>query len=186
VQTATLVEEPLSADERGRVLLVIGGLPGSGKTTLLRRLLAQDLPGVRGLDSEQVTERLRAAGIRLPYRVLRPWVHAWHRWRVLRGIGGATPVVVLTDPWTSARWRATVLRAAGRGDRAVRLVLVDAPQQLAESGQTARGRALSARAMRRHAVRWATARSALVGSGHVTTVDRAAAEHLRLEDLIAG
>ncbi|WP_369133826.1 AAA family ATPase [Modestobacter sp. I12A-02662] len=180
------MEEPLSADEQSRVLLVVGGLPGSGKTTLVRRLLAQEVSGVRGYDSEQVTERLRRAGVRLPYRVLRPCVHAWHRLRVLRGIRGGTPVVVLTDPWTSARWRTTVQEAARDAGRRVRLVLLDASREQAEQGQAARGRALSARAMRRHAVRWASARPSLVGTEHVTTVDREAAARLTLEELITG
>jgi predicted kinase len=136
-------------------LVVVAGLPGSGKTTLLRRLLTEELPGVTGLDSEQVTARLRAAGMRLPYRLLRPVVHGLHRRRVLRGIRGNAPVVVLTDPWTSPRWRAAVLRTARSGGRSVRLVVLDASPALAESGQAARGRVLSAGAMRRHTARWA-------------------------------
>jgi predicted kinase len=130
-----VIERPTAP---GGVLLVIGGLPGSGKTTLLRRLLAQEVPDVAGLDSEQVTDRLRAAGVRIPYRVLRPWVHGWHRWRVLRGIGSDVPVVVLTGPWTSAPWRRAVLRGAERAGRSVRLVLIDVSREQAESGQTAR------------------------------------------------
>ena len=69
-----------------RVLVVIGGLPGSGKTTLLRRWSAPRPPGVVAVDSEQVTERLRTAGVTVPYPLLRPWVHGWHRWRVLRAL----------------------------------------------------------------------------------------------------
>ncbi|WP_222269524.1 AAA family ATPase [Modestobacter marinus] len=186
MQTATLVEGPPSADEQRRVLLVIGGLPGSGKTTLLRRLLAQELPGVRGLDSEQVAGRLRAAGIRLPYRVLRPWVHAWHRWRVLRGIGGDTPVVVLTDPWTSPRWRATVRRKAEAAGRRVRVVLLDASPEEAAHGQVARGRTLPARAMRRHADRWAAFRQSVGEAAGLTVVDRAQADRSTLAGLLAG
>ena len=163
-----VIERP--AVPGGGVLLVIGGLPGSGKTTLLRRLLAQELPGVTGLDSEQVTRRLRAAGVRFPYRVLRPCVHGWHRWRVLRGIGSDVPVVILTDPWTSAGWRRAVLRAAERAGRSVQLVLIDVTREQAESGQAARGRAISAAAMRRHSDRW----NALLASaaGHAVVVDR--------------
>ncbi len=106
------------------VLVVIGGLPGSGKTTLLRRLLAGSVPGVVGLDSEDVAARVQAAGVRVPYRLIRPLVHAWHRVRVLRVVSGPAPVVVLTDPWTRPWWRATVLRTARRGGRSVRLVLL--------------------------------------------------------------
>ena len=154
---ATAVDStPLSgcAEDHGGVLVVIGGLPGSGKTTLLRRLLRTAPPGVRGLDSEQVAGRLRDAGVRLPYRLLRPWVHLWHRSRVLRTVRGGVPIVVLTDPWTSAGWRGAVLRAARQAGRSVRVVLVDTPPELARNGQTSRGRAVSARAMRRHTDRW--------------------------------
>lgn len=149
----TVLTAPGRIDAGHRVLVVIGGLPGSGKTTLLRRLLAAGTPGVVGYDSEDVAERFRRAGIRVPYRLLRPWVHLQHRWRVLRGIASAARVVVLTDPWTRAGWRAVVLRAATRSGRRVRLVVVDASPAEAAAGQAARGRALSARAMRRHTSR---------------------------------
>jgi predicted kinase len=173
-----VIERPTAP---GGVLLVIGGLPGSGKTTLLRRLLAQE-PDVAGLDSEQVTDRLRAAGVRIPYRVLRPWVHGWHRWRVLRGIGSDVPVVVLTDPWTSAPWRRAVLRAAERAGRSVRLVLIDVSREQAETGQTARGRAISAAAMGRHSDRWGALLA--TDAGHAVIVDRRRAGRLTLPDLL--
>ena len=117
---------PAPAGGRGHggphgVLVVVGGLPGSGKTTLLRRLLAEGAPGVVGLDSEDVAARVQAVAVRVPYRVVRPLVHAWHRVRVLRVVAGPAPVVVLTDPWTRPWWRAVVLRTArhraGRGHR---------------------------------------------------------------------
>ncbi|WP_158550675.1 AAA family ATPase [Geodermatophilus sp. TF02-6] len=157
----------------GAVLVVVGGLPGSGKTTLLRRLLAGGVPGVTGVDSEQVAARLRGAGVRVPYRLLRPLVHGWHRWRALRIIAGPAPVVVLTDPWTSAPWRAAVLRTARRAGRSVRLVLLDASPELAERGQAARGRAVPARRMRRHTARWARLRSAALGRDGLRGVDSA-------------
>jgi hypothetical protein len=136
-------QRPGYEPDRGAVLVVIGGLPGSGKTTLLNRLFGREAPGVLALDSEQVSARLREAGVRIPYRFLRPGVHGWHRRRVLRAIGGAVPVVVLTDPWTSARWRAAVLRAARRAGRSVCLVLIDAPPEVAADGQAARGRRIT-------------------------------------------
>jgi predicted kinase len=171
-------------------LVVVGGLPGSGKTTLLRRLLAGRVPGVVGLDSEDVAARLQAVAPRLPYRVVRPLVHAWHRVRVLRVVAGPAPVVVLTDPWTRPWWRAVVLSAARRAGRSVRLVLLDASRELAESGQTARGRQIPARSMRRHAIRWTTLLRAVAGpdGGNgldaVTVVDRMQADRLAPVDVL--
>ena len=172
------------------VLVVVGGLPGSGKTTLLRRLLAERDVGVVGLDSEDVAARLQAAAPPVPYRGIRPLVHAWHRVRVLRVVAGPAPVVVLTDPWTRPWWRAAVLSAARWAGRPVRLVLLDASRDLAESGQSARGRAIPARSMRRHATRWrALLRSVAgpdggAGPAAVTVVDRPRADRLVLADVL--
>ncbi|MGY1824235.1 AAA family ATPase [Geodermatophilus sp. SYSU D00079] len=181
MRTGALVQEdrPPAADG-GRLLVVVGGLPGSGKTTLLRRLLARDVPGVVGLDSEQVPG---AAGSRVPYRLLRPWVHTRHRWRVLRSIRGPVPVVVLTDPWTRPRWRGLVLRAARRAGREVRLVLLDVAPELAAHGQVARGRRIPARSMRRHTARWAALRRA-AGRQPALVVDRDRAGRLTLAELL--
>ena len=172
------------------VLVVVGGLPGSGKTTLLRRLMAERAPGVVGLDSEDVAARVQAAGVRVPYRLVRPLVHAWHRVRVLRVVAGPAPVVVLTDPWTRPWWRAVVLRAAERAGRSVRLVLLDASRELAESGQAARGRGIPARSMRRHASRWRDLLQAVSGPAggagldSVTVVDRVRADRLTVADVL--
>jgi predicted kinase len=172
------------------VLVVVGGLPGSGKTTLLRRLMAERPPGVVGLDSEDVATRVQAAGVRVPYRLIRPLVHAWHRVRVLRVVAGPAPVVVLTDPWTRPWWRSAVLRAGGRAGRSVRLVLLDASRELAESGQTARGRGIPARSMRRHAARWGSLLRSLEGPAggagldSVTVVDRPRADRLTPADVL--
>ena len=166
------------------VLVVLAGLPGSGKTTLLRRLTGDRPGGVTGVDSEQVADRLRAAGVGVPYRVLRPWVHLAHRVRVLRQVGGAAPVVVLTDPWTSPRWRTAVLGAARDAGRTVRVVLLDVPPGQARAGQLARGRSLSDRAMQRHAARW----PALVGAAgdDVLRLRRDGADRLALAEVLAG
>jgi predicted kinase len=171
------------------VLVVVGGLPGSGKTTLLRRLLAEGAPGVVGLDSEDVAARVQAVAVRVPYRVVRPLVHAWHRVRVLRVVAGPAPVVVLTDPWTRPWWRAAVLRSARRAGRSVRLVLLDASRELAESGQAARGRGIPARSMHRHATRWGALLQEVSGPDGggpdaVTVVDRVRAGGLTLADLL--
>jgi len=183
-------QRPGYEPDRGAVLVVIGGLPGSGKTTLLNRLFGREAPGVLALDSEQVSARLREAGVRIPYRFLRPGVHGWHRRRVLRAIGGAVPVVVLTDPWTSARWRAVVLHAARRAGRSVCLVLIDAPPEVAADGQAARGRRITARAMRQHTARWGgLLRSLARGEGtdgvdQAVVVDRHRAGRLTRAELL--
>ncbi|SNS41822.1 Predicted kinase [Geodermatophilus pulveris] len=174
----------------GGVLVVVGGLPGSGKTTLLRRLMAERVPGVVGLDSEDVAARVRAPGV--PYRLVRPLVHGWHRVRVLCAVAGSAPAVVLTDPWTRPWWRAVVLGTARRAGRSVRLVLLDAPREVAESGQAARGRAIPARSMRRHAARWedllrsVTGPDGGAGPDPVTVVDRPRADRLTLADVVLG
>ncbi|MEX5720443.1 AAA family ATPase [Geodermatophilus maliterrae] len=171
-------------------LVVVGGLPGSGKTTLLRRVLARDVPGVVGVDSEQVAERLRAAAALLPYRLLRPLVHAVHRVRVLRVLAGPVPVVVLTDPWTSPWWRWVVLRAARRAGRAVRLVLLDTSPEDAADGQRVRGRAIPAGRMRRHAARWERLQQALAeatgpgGADDVVVVGRERAAGIPLGEVL--
>jgi predicted kinase len=174
----TALAAPARLDTGHRVLVVIAGLPGSGKTTLLRRVLAADVPGVAGYGSEDVAERIRRAGVRIPYPLLRPWVHAWHRCRVLRGIASSARVVVLTDPWTRAGWRATVARAAARAGRSTRLVVVDASAAEAAAGQVARGRALSARAMRRHTDRWSPSAGHRPNLSHALVIDRVGAARL--------
>jgi predicted kinase len=181
LETIATAVRPPRADDGRPVLVVIGGLPGSGKTTLLRRLLPDQSPEAVGLDSEHVADSLRASGVRVPYRLLRPWVHVRHRRRVLRVVRSGVPVVVLTDPWTSARWRAVVLRAARQSGRSVRVVLIAASPELAADGQAARGRAISPRAMRRHTARW----SRLLQDGtSASVVDRTAADRLTMADLL--
>ncbi|MBM7804335.1 putative kinase [Geodermatophilus bullaregiensis] len=171
-------------------LVVVGGLPGSGKTTLLRRVLARDVPGVVGVDSEQVAERLRGAAALLPYRLLRPLVHGAHRLRALRVLAGPVPVVVLTDPWTSPWWRWAVLRVARRAGRAVRLVLLDTSPEDAADGQRVRGRAIPPGRMRRHAARWEHVQQALAeaagpgGADDVLVVDREQAARIPLGEVL--
>ncbi|MGY1717515.1 AAA family ATPase [Blastococcus sp. SYSU DS0552] len=167
----------------GTSLIVVAGLPGSGKTTLLRRLLAHDGGGaLTALDSEDVAARIRGTDIGVPYRLLRPWVHLVHRWGVLRHVAGGSPVVVLTDPWTSPGWRAAVLGAARSAGRSVRLVLLDVPSELAQEGQRARGRTLPDARMRRHERRWrrylAGLGDAPAEAGDAIVVDRRAAARL--------
>ena len=182
---------PAGAPAGGRrALVLIGGLPGAGKTRLLARLLAAAPPGTRGLDSEQVAAALATAGLRLPYRLLRPVVHAVHRVRVRAVLRGGSPAVVLTDPLTSPRRRASLLRSARRAAREVRLVLVDAAPEEARRGQADRRRTISARSMARHVRRWRAAREELrapggaVGVAAVVVVDRTAAARLTLDALL--
>lgn len=182
MRQARVLTEPSRVDVDGPVLVVIGGLPGSGKTTLLRRLLAEHVPGVTGLDSEFVAEAFRRAGVGVPYRFLRPGVHVVHRWRVLRAVRGSAPVVVLTDPWTSDRWRGAVLRAAADAGRRVRVVQLAADPELAVAGQSTRGRVLSERAMRRHVER--SSRSSATPEEGALVVDRRRADHLTLDDVL--
>jgi hypothetical protein len=163
VSGASVATGPAQRDAHGgvpggrRVLVLVGGLPGAGKTSLLARLLGTGPAGTRGLDSEQVAARLHDLGVRLPYRLLRPVVHALHRGRVRRVLGGPQPVVVLTDPLTSGRRRATVLRSARRAGREIRLLLLDVDPAEARRGQLDRRRQLGSRAMARHVRRWRTA-----------------------------
>jgi predicted ATPase len=180
---ATALTEPLPADyddPRG-VLVVIGGLPGSGKTTLLRRILGTGLRGVSALDSELVAEQLSGTGIRVPYQLLRPLVHAVHRLRVLRTVAGDARVVVLTDPWTSPGWRAAVLGAARQAGRQVRVVLIDVSSAAAVQGQASRGRAVPRRRMHRHEARWSELMSDLAyrrPGDDVVAISRAAARRV--------
>ena len=170
------------ARRAGGVLVVVAGVPGSGKTTVLRRWLATAGTDVVGLDSEDVAARARAAGVRLPYRLLRPAVHLVHRSRVLRVVRGPASVVVLTDPWTNPRWRHAVLAAADHAGRRVRVVLLDVPADQARDGQVARGRVLSAGAMMRHTQRWP---QVLRTAGEdVVRTDRTGVDRLTLREIL--
>jgi hypothetical protein len=152
-------------------LVVIGGLPGAGKTTLLRRLAAGSLPGVRSLDPEDVAGgaavllgRVRAE---VPYRLLRPAVHAWHLLRVAAAASGPDGVVVTTDPLTGPA-RLLLFRAVARlTGRSLHLVLVDATVPEAMSGQAARGRRLPPGRMARHVRRWRRRRARLLTTGRL-------------------
>ncbi len=154
-----------------RSLVVLAGLPGAGKTTLLRRLAAGSAPGVRTLDAEDVAQRLRAHGRRLPYRSLRPAVHGLHLLRVLRDARGSADCVLTTDPMTSALRRLLLRAAARRSGRALSVVLLDATEEQALLGQRTRGRALGPRRMARHVARSARLRAALARTGGMSFVD---------------
>jgi energy-coupling factor transporter ATP-binding protein EcfA2 len=152
-------------------LVVLAGLPGAGKTTLLRRLAATGAPGVRSLDAEEVADRLRALGGRLPYRVLRPAVHALHLLRVLRAAHGPSSCVLTTDPMTSPLRRCLLRLVARSSGRALHVVLVDATASQARLGQRARGRTLGSRRMARHVARTGRLRADLDRTGEMSFVD---------------
>jgi hypothetical protein len=179
--------EPFATRRR---LVLIGGLPGAGKTTLLSALLDDAPPHVVGVDSEQVTDRVRRAGVRGPYRLLRPAVHGWHRLRVRRAIAGSVPVVVVTDPLTSERRRRALLQAASDANRPVRLVLLDVDEDAAVEGQRRRRRVRGARSMARHVRRWdrfvrlVRRRASLPGVEEAVVLERGELARLRPERLL--
>jgi predicted kinase len=137
----------LAADSND--VVVVAGLPGAGKTTL-----AAAEP--RALDSDAVREAWAPRLAPLPYRIWRPVVHARHWVAIWRALGQSDGVVVVR-PFTSTWARRSVLRRALRHHAAVHLVVVEATPAQARERQRARGRAISARAMRRHERRWASA-----------------------------
>ncbi|WP_369256800.1 AAA family ATPase [Geodermatophilus amargosae] len=176
-----LAAAPPGTPARG--LVVVGGLPGSGKTTMVRRLLGAGVPGVTSVDSEQVAAGWRT-GSRVPYRLMRPLVHARHRLRVLRALAGPAPVVVLADPWTSRWWRPVVQAAARLAGRTVRLVLLDVSAGDAADGQRIRGRRIPEGRMRRHAARWDRYLAAGPLPGDTLVLDRPGAARLSLGELL--
>lgn len=134
----------------GRSLVVLAGLPGAGKTTLLRKLTGTD--GVRALDSEDVAERLRR--VPMPYRLLRPLVHALHLVQVAVALHAAVPCVLTTDPCTSPRRRRLLHHLARLSGRSLHVVLIDASPDEARDGRRRRGRDLSAARAARHERRY--------------------------------
>ncbi|WP_069815117.1 AAA family ATPase [Streptomyces sp. TP-A0874] len=135
-------------------LLVVSGIPGSGKSTLLARTVRlRDSAGgpVRLLDSQHARERWERLLPGLPYPLYRPVVRLAHFLGLRRALaaGGS---LVLHDcgrlPWVR-RWLA---RAAHREGRALHLVLLDVPAEVALEGQLSRGRQVSAHAFARHRV----------------------------------
>jgi predicted kinase len=137
----------LAADSKD--VVVVAGLPGAGKTTLVAA-------EPRAVDSDAVREAWAPRLAPLPYRIWRPLVHAGHWVAIWRALGRSDGVVVVR-PFTSTRARRSVLRRALRHHAAVHLVVVEATPAQAREGQRARGRMISARAMRRHERRWARA-----------------------------
>ena len=152
-------------------LVVLAGLPGAGKTTLLRRVSDGPVPGVRAIDAEEVAARLQQRVSRVPYRLLRPAVHALHLLRVLREARCGAACVLTTDPMTSPVRRVLLRAAAAAGGRSLHVVLVDATSAQAREGQRSRGRTLGHRRMARHVARAALLRATLERSGGMSFVD---------------
>ncbi len=141
------MSEPTIIELGRQDLLVVAGLPGAGKTTMLRHA-AGALPV---LDSDEVRERLTAVLPKsTPYRCYRPFVHAWHRFRVLgRAVSRRGPLVV-HEPSTRASTR-TLLAAVGvLSGRRLRLLYLDVTPEQALAGQRSRGRLIRPRSFARH------------------------------------
>jgi predicted kinase len=134
-------------------VVFVGGIPGAGKTTFLARTVRPGDAVV--LDSAIVRRRLRTRfGRRVPYALYRPLVHLLHLLAVWRALAGTAPVLV-HDCATRGPLRRLLARRAARPGRAVHLLLLDVDPAVARAGQSARGRRVRARAMRRHERRWA-------------------------------
>ncbi|MGP9018424.1 AAA family ATPase [Streptomyces sp. BR1] len=148
---------PVVSDLRGRAgrtphtlsfaegdVVVVSGLPGSGKTTLLRRAAA----GL-GIDSQDTRRAWEARMGPVPYVLYRPVVRVAHflrtHWRLRSGAS-----LVVHDCGTHAWVRWSLARGASRDGRALHLVLLDVPPELALEGQRSRGRKVSAYAFARH------------------------------------
>ncbi|MGW4063899.1 AAA family ATPase [Amycolatopsis sp. NPDC004747] len=165
-----------------RDLLVVAGLPGAGKTTMLRHAAA----GLPVLDSDQVRERLGAVVPGVPYRWYRPVVHAWHRLRIVRRAFGEDGPVVVHEPSTRASTRVLLALVGFVSGRAVRLLFLDVPAEVALAGQVSRGRVVRARSFARHVRRVGKWREELLGERvpwgwrSVQVIDRERGDRTRL------
>jgi hypothetical protein len=89
----------------------------------------------------------------------------------VRDVRGPAACVLTTDPMTSPLRRALLPAAARRSGRSLCVVLVDATEQQARSGQRERGRPLGERRMSRHVARAGRLRRRLLRSGGMSFVD---------------
>ncbi|GAA4847324.1 AAA family ATPase [Pseudonocardia benzenivorans] len=145
MSTSLVPPGPVRLDVPGRSLVLVAGLPGAGKSTLLAGLAGD--PAVAVLDSQ--TQRA-AAGSRVPYGLVRPFVHLAHRAGVVAAAVFGPRCVLVHLPATAPGLRATVRGLARLSGRDPHLVWVDADPAQALRGQHARGRTVRPEAFDRH------------------------------------
>lgn len=141
-------------------VVLLAGVPGAGKSTLLRRLFPGDSAeraGVQVLDSERTRVEWMPMLGSIPYTWWRPFLHLAHYARVLRALRRRGPFL-MHDCATRPLIRRLIGWRARRSGLAVHLVLLDVPDDVALSGQHARGRVIRSRSMATHCRRWATLR----------------------------
>ncbi|MFE9403754.1 AAA family ATPase [Streptomyces sp. NPDC006530] len=125
-------------------VVVVSGLPGSGKTTLMRRAVTD-----RRIDSQdtRLAWQRRLPGI--PYALYRPLTRTAHFVRTWWALRSGDSLVV-HDCGTQAWVRHWLGRGARRRGRALRLIVLDVPADVALEGQATRGRWVSKYAFARH------------------------------------
>lgn len=174
-----------------RDLLVVGGIPGAGKSTWLR---TAPLTGYLVLDSERSAARWRTRTRgRVPYRLLRPLVHAEHHARIARAVLRYDGPVAVHETATRRASRRWLLWLAARGGRRARLHVLRIDAATAVSRQHRRGRVVPRASMERHVARadallvdapregWAAVTSVYAGTGSRT----GAAEKRRMPSSIS-
>ncbi len=147
-------------------LMLLGGVPGAGKTRALQAI-ERRVTGVRICDSDRVRRRLTSLLPRVPYRLLRPAVHAIAELIVLIRLlhPGGGPLLI-HSPGTRRFGRMTIVRLARRLGRSPIAVFIDVSREEALRGQVGGGRGRSPSAVYID-VPWAAARGGPGGRGRV-------------------
>jgi adenylate kinase family enzyme len=144
-------------------VVVVAGLPGAGKSTLIDRAVDRSVVRVVDTDDQRRSGR-RASNVR-------------HYGHIVTAVWGRRPVVIHSRGTLGTLRRSITLLSSLRG-RPAHLVLLDAPREVAESGQRRRGRMVSRSRMDREVARWTRLRRRGVrGEGwrSVTILDRSTA-----------